>query len=305
MTNKKQISFSVVKPLSRYRNIYLNFIFVFFLVFLDQFLKNQFTDPALKTSNSFLGFSIAKAQNSDFVFGWSFGANPFLIQTILISIFLILFFYYAVLIFFAGKRFYTLQTACSFLFAGFTSNLLSKISEFYVLDYIKWSWKSIPLIYFNMADVFQLIGWILLVSQLILNYKIIWKREERRKSFLILKSYQYQFLAYCTAAFLLVSCFFIFFTRQFFLDPTGFYDLKSFGSMIFLMLFSLLFFIYFSIGVFFIYLSNKIYGPVFAFEKYIRNLLKGKEQGDFKLRSNDHFKSLQDLAKDIKKSLKK
>ena len=307
MANKKQGFFSL-KAVRAYKNIYLNFFLLGFLIFLDQLFKSQIenSSPVFKESSSFLGFSISNIQNPHFIFGWDFGANPLFIQTILISLFLLLLFYYLVLLFFARQKFYTLQVACSFLFAGFASNLFNKISQFYVLDYIKWSLGHNMTLYFNMADVFQMMGWILFISQLILNHRLIWKKEEKRRSFFILKKYQYQFLAYCTAIFVLVSVFFILFSYQFFsfLDFNGSYDLKSLSFFFFLMLFFLLAFIYFFIGLFFIYVSNKIYGPVFAFEKYIRKLLKGEEPGDFKLRSHDQFKNLQVLAQDIKKSLK-
>ena len=306
MTNKNPGFVAIIKA---YKNVYLNFFLLLFLIFLDQFFKNQVenSSEALKESGGFLGFSLSSVQNPHFIFGWDPGTSPLFVQTSLISLFLLLLFYYFVLLFFTRQKFYTLQLACSFLLAGFSSNLFNKLSQFYVLDYIKWSWGTGFSLYFNLADVFQLVGWLIFISQLVLNHRLIWKKDERRKSFFILKKYQYQFLAYCTAIFVWVSVLLILFSYQFFsfLDKSeGSPALEQLSPGFFLLLFFLLGGIYFFIGLFFIYVSNKIYGPVFAFEKYIRQLLKGEEKGDFKLRPQDQFKNLQPLAQDIKKALK-
>ena len=54
-----------------------------------------------------------------------------------------------------------------------------------------------------------------------------------------------------------------------------------------------------------VYFSNKIYGPIYAFHKYVKNLLNKKKTSDLKLRRKDQFKKeLEDLSLEIKKSLK-
>ena len=59
-------------------------------------------------------------------------------------------------------------------------------------------------------------------------------------------------------------------------------------------------------SLFVVYLSNRIYGPVYAFTKYLKEtLILKKDPGrDFRLRKDDHFKFLEELMKELKKSLK-
>ena len=290
--------------LQKYKNIFLNFSLVFILIVLDQTCKKL----AVNISSgdfSFLGFSLqSPIKNYGLIFGLDFASNDLFIKPALTAIFLLFLFYYVVFLLFTPKKFYYLQIGLSLLFAGFAGNLINKFLSFYVLDFIKWSPVNL---YFNLADVFQTLGWLTIVFQLPALKKHIWKKNERRKSFLVMKKFQIQFLAYCSSIFVLVSAFFILLNYQFvnFIELTQGQDLKQVSFAFFSYCFFILIIIYFSVGIFFLYISNKIFGPVYAFERYIRKLLDNKDfKEDFKLRKNDQLKQLEILAKDIKNKLK-
>ena len=52
---------------------------------------------------------------------------------------------------------------------------------------------------------------------------------------------------------------------------------------------------------FVVYISNKIYGPVYAFKKYVKEVfVSGEPDRPFNLRKGDHFNDLQDLAGQLK-----
>ena len=291
--------------LNKYRNIFLNLSLVFFLIVLDQFCKKL----SLNLSNndfSLLGFSLqAPIKNYGLIFGLDFVKNDLFIKPVLTAIFLLFFFYYVVFLIFTPKKFYHFQIGLSLLFAGFSSNMLNKLTVFYTLDFIKWSPLSL---YFNLADIFQTIGWLTVISQLIFLKKYIWKKNERRKSLLVMKKFQVQFLAYCSSIFLLVSAFFILLNQQFagFIELTqGGGDIKQLSFAFFSYSFFILIVVYLSVILFFLYISNKVFGPVYAFERYIRKLLTDKNfKEDFRLRKGDQLKHLEVLAKDIKNKLK-
>ena len=290
--------------LNRYRNIFLNFSLVFFLIVLDQFCKKL----SLNFSNNdfgLLGFSLqAPIKNYGLIFGLDFVRNDLFIKPVLTAIFLLFLFYYVVFLIFTPKKFYYFQIGLSLLFAGFFSNMLNKLTVFYTLDFIRWSPFNL---YFNLADIFQTIGWLTVVSQLILLKKYIWKKNERRKSLLVMKKFQVQFLAYCSSIFLLVSAFFILLNQQFadFIDLTKGRDIKQLSFAFFSYSFFILIVVYLSVILFFLYISNKVFGPVYAFERYVRKLLEDKNfKEDFRLRRDDQLKHLEVLAKDIKNKLK-
>ncbi len=78
----------------------------------------------------------------------------------------------------------------------------------------------------------------------------------------------------------------------------------SFYLFLFIILSSILCIMF---SFFIVNLSNKIYGPIYAFKKYIQEALISKKGSDrvFKLRRLDHFKFLEELAQQLKNSHKK
>ena len=291
--------------LKKYQNLVINFSLVFFLIVLDQFFKKM----AIGISSgdfSLFGFSLqAPVKNYGLIFGLDFVRNDLFIKPALTAIFLLFLFYYVVFLLFTPKNFKFLHIGLSVLFAGFSSNIINKFTVFYVLDFIMWSPFNL---YFNLADILQTVGWLIILYQLFVLRDHIWKKNERRKSFLIMKKFQIQFLIYCSSVFVLVAAFFIILNFQFinFISLLGGNEnLKEVSTSFLSYSFFILIIIYFSVGFFFLYISNKVFGPVYAFERHIRKLLTEKDfKEDLKLRKNDLFKHLEELAKDIKNKLK-
>ncbi|MDE0092030.1 MAG: signal peptidase II [Oligoflexia bacterium] len=290
---------------NKYKNIFLNFNLIFFLVILDQFSKSLAHN--ISTGGfEFLGFSLqTPIKNYGLIFGLDFISNSLFIKPAVTAIFLLFLFYYVVVLIFTPKSFFYLQIGLSLLFSGFASNFINKFLDFYVIDFIKWSPFNI---YFNLADVFQTLGWLVILSQLVRLKDYIWKKNEKRKSLLIMKKFQIQFLIYCSSIFVLVSVFFILLNYQFmnFVELMSEQELKQLNLSFFSYCFFILVIVYFSVGLFFLYISNKVFAPVYAFERHMRKLLNDKDfKEDFKLRRNDQFKQqLESLAKDIKSKLK-
>ena len=277
------------------------------LIIIDQFSK-YLSLQFLTTSSKIqvLGFSLSEpVKNYNLIFGLDFSLSPLLILTYLPALFCLCLFYYVLSLVFIPKTFYFLQSGITVLFAGFTGNFLNKVFLSYTIDFIKWSPAEHFKLYFNLSDIFQTLAFIIIFLQIILLRKTLWRAKEKRKQFLIVKNYQIQFISYCILAFLCFSFFFLLLNYQFleWIAQTSFPNIYKVRISFLKYSIFILFLLCLFMTIFFTYLSNKIYGPVYAFERYMRSLLKGEQNKDFKLRNNDHLKQLEKLAEDIKTGL--
>ena len=278
------------------------------LISLDQLGKYlSFLFPNTISNFQILGLSLAEpVKNYNLIFGLDFGIHPLLILSYVTALFCLLLFCYILSFVFIPKIFWILQTGISFLFAGFTSNFISKMLLSYNIDFIRWSFSQKFSVYFNLSDIFQTLAFFILFVQIALFRKILWRDQEKRNRFLVIKNYQIQFISYCVLVFICLSAFFLISNYQFlnFISPDNSSDIYKISQAFFTYsLFSLLVLGLF-LTFFFSYLSHKIYGPVYAFERHIRSLLKGEPVKDLKLRKNDQLKHLENLAKNIKEGLK-
>lgn len=291
-----------------YKKIIFHVSFIIILVVLDILSKNMSSlilNPA--STFNFFGLSLSEpVKNYNLIFGSNFGLSPIIIISYLTCIFCILLFYYIISLIFVPTKFYTLQIGISLLFGGFAGNFISKVSSLYTTDFIKWSVTPNVNFYFNFADVFQTIALVIIFSQIIHLRKIIWNMSNKRTQFIVMKKEQFQFIAYCLLGFLCFASFCVFFNYQFlgYAKSASLSNMHEINNDMLKYSISFLLFLGLFVAVFFIYLSNKIYGPIYAFERYIRALLKGEKPQDLKFRKQDQFKHLESLASAIKKHIK-
>ena len=297
------------KYLVKYKYVFFHVVLCVALIILDQLCKYSAQQYLVSYSEGgFLGFSLQPPlRNYDLFLGLNFGADDLLVRTSLTAIFCLFLFYYIVSLVFIPRSLSYLQIGITILFSGFASNFISKLMNSYVVDFIRWSPFEPGGVYFNLADVFQSSAWLLILFQLFFLKKHIWRKDEQRSKLLILKNYQVQFIAYCLMVFMLVSIFFILINYQFLslIEVTDFSNIRYISSDFFKYSLFILLSLCFFIVLFFLYISNKIYGPIYAFERYIKALLNKENPKDLKFRKNDQFKNLENLAKDIKQHLSK
>ena len=154
----------------------------------------------------------------------------------------------------------------------------------------------------NLTDIYIVVGSLLTLFFCIKNRALLFRKDNVRKKMFIEKD-QYRFCFYMLFCWLLLNCalyiFFFSFIKIIFnhfvtVSPILQNQIMSIFSLLFCIL-SLCFLLIMS--AFSIYLSNKIYGPVYAFKKYIKDVfLSGEAERPFKLRHGDHFKDLPDLV---------
>ena len=275
------------------------------LIALDQLagsLAKHFLTGA--ATGSFLKFSIAEpAQNCHLIFGWSLGLDPLFANTVLAAVFCASLFYYIVFLVFLPRKLLWLKIGISCVFSGFAGNWIDKIGGSCVLDFIKWAPSPHLSLWFNTADMAQTCGWLIIFAQGFFLRKSIWRANERRKSWLAMRGPQLWFVGFCVLGFICLASFFLLINYQFlaFADLPSFSNIREIGWSFFKFSILILLFLCAAVGAFFFYLSNKIYGPLYAFEKYLKALIKGEKPKKLKLRKNDQFKHLEDLAQEIKK----
>ena len=163
----------------------------------------------------------------------------------------------------------------------------------------------------NLTDIYIIIGCLMTVFFCVKDRSIIFRKFNIRKKLLVEKD-QYLFCGYIMCTYFLFTfayCMFFLTFMQIFLNNSVKLKPVLHGDIttVFLVLFSILSFCFLIIiGLFVIYLSNKVYGPVYAFKKFIKDiLLSEKPVRTFKLRTGDHFNNLCDLAHELQSKYRK
>lgn len=278
---------------------------VFALVLVDQFTKIL----ALKTIGSlqFWGpFGLVLHQNPGAMLG-AFSDLPPVLRIVSLSTGgAFLFFIYLALQYLIPQSAKVLRFGMSILLGGILGNVIDRIMVGSVTDFllIRALGKTTPA--FNIADAVQWIGYGMIVYSLIRDGSLFWPEQEFRKRIWINPHFQRKYVGTLLA---LVSCFTVIMGVFFFTYLKVTIDSLVIGSaqiveQKFLYPFFITFAIIalgFNLMIFILarILSHRISGPLYAFEKYIEDLLDGKSRG-FRLRTGDEFKHLEELAMKLK-----
>ena len=206
-------------------------------------------------------------------------------------------------------RFLGLRLALSLFTAGMLGDSLS---IFFHSSAVRAGLFQIGGIDIEFSYIYIVLGSLLTLFFIVRDHSLIFNKNNLRKTLIIEKN-QYIFCFYVILPYLLfVFGFYMFFHIfiQISLASTSRVSLGAQSQIInnFFSLFSVLSLCFLlTLVIFIFYLSNKIYGPVYAFKKYIKDVLiknKAKDQ-PFKLRGGDHFQDLPELAEELRQRLKK
>ena len=292
----------LLKKLTLNKTPYFLFLFVA-IVGLDQFFKSI---SAFIKTDSFLGLSIERALNHGFLFSLRMGSFSFIESFFTVFVFSFGVLAYFSFLYFLPKAFVKTRWGLTFVFAGAISNMANKILHSHVVDFIRFKFNSIA-IYFNIADIAQTIGWGIIIYEIIIFRKIIWRALEQRKVFIVLKKEQYSFILYSLWIALCTFLFISFIGLDFLNKMHGAPDLQQDQIVALFPRYAIYMMVAFLIPVFVlaIYFSNKIYGPIYAFEKHLKALINNEPSREFKLREGDQLKRLEKMAQSIAQKLKK
>ncbi|GIL16740.1 MAG: hypothetical protein BroJett040_04910 [Oligoflexia bacterium] len=204
----------------------------------------------------------------------------------------------------------TLRSGMSILLGGILGNVTDRILWGHVVDFIILGTPTLSTPAFNIADALQWVGYVLIMYAIIKEGEILWPENNARKRYWINPKFQ---LKYCYFLLgvgfgisLIAMVFSYTYMRVTLIELSG-YNVNVLNKFLtpFVITFTLIV-VGFSIGLFAVgkVISHRIAGPIYAFEKYVNELVEAKEKAlsvrDFKLRKGDEFKNLEPLAHKLK-----
>ncbi|MGZ3691473.1 MAG: signal peptidase II, partial [Pseudobdellovibrio sp.] len=201
------------------------------------------------------------------------------------------------------------------LVGGILGNVLDRIFYGYVIDFIAFVYGDFHSAIWNVADMIQWVGYALMVYALIKHSEKLWPDQNERKTFWVNRKFQVKHSILFTATGLLltlVSSVFAYTYLKVTLEEIVGYNptlIEKFTKpflFTFLILSTLYCIILFSVGKL---ISHRIAGPLYAFQRFLEQVLDGKgltkSGAALKLRTNDDFKHLEQLAETIRQKLVK
>jgi len=222
---------------------------------------------------------------------------------------------YSLIQYMIPRKILSLRISLSVLVGGILGNVLDRILHGYVIDFMSVKindWHS-PI--WNLADVIQWFGYAFMIYSLFKYSAQLWPDLNDRKSFWINKKFQikHSVLFAMTGVFLSLICMVFSYTylKVTIQELVGnnpilvakFTKPFLYTFVILILMFTL---ILFSVGRL---ISHRIAGPLYAFERFLSDILTGKgltQKGTaLKLRTNDDFKHLEELAEQIKLKMSK
>jgi signal peptidase II len=203
-----------------------------------------------------------------------------------------------------------LRSGLSVLLGGILGNVADRILYGYVIDFLVIGTPTLASPAFNIADALQWVGYGMIVFAIIREGDVLWPENNSRKVYWINRKFQ---LKYClilmavglglTLISLVFSYTYLRVTISELVGNNQFLLNKFLGP--FVITYAIICVAFctalFAVGRL---ISHRIAGPLFAFEKFLTEVLDGKDRG-LKLRSGDEFKHLEELAAKVREELKK
>tara|TARA_Y100001958_G_C21229051_1_gene554601 strand:- start:959 stop:1897 length:939 start_codon:yes stop_codon:yes gene_type:complete len=217
-----------------------------------------------------------------------------------------LIFLFGILQYLLPRSLMILRCGMSILLGGILGNVWDRVTEGAVVDFILlrgFGWTSPA---FNMADAIQWVGYAMVVYSLTAQAHLIWPDKNARRNFWINPSFQLKYcfiLSLIGLSFAIISGVFSYSYLQITIDDLvlGSPQLMERRFLIpFFQTYLVMTFV-FLLALFVLgrVLSHRIAGPIYAFEKFLEDLLEGKDR-DLRLRAGDEFKHLEEVAEKIK-----
>lgn len=217
---------------------------------------------------------------------------------------------YAIVQYLLPIRSLTLRSGLSILLGGILGNVADRIIYGYVIDFIVLGTPSLSSPAFNMADALQWVGYGLIVFAIVQEGDVLWPENNARKQYWINKKFQLKYCLVLMGVGLSLTLISLVFSYTYLRVTIS----ELVGNNLFLLnKFLIPFVVTYAIiciafcGILFAVgrlISHRIAGPVYAFEKFLMDVLEGKDR-TFKLRSGDEFKHLEELAEKVRAELRR
>jgi lipoprotein signal peptidase len=284
--------------MKKYKNIsiLLSIVSIFFICLLIR----SFVSDHLNSFGTF--FILKKVTNHGFLLGHFSEVSSLLKIMFIFSILGFLYFLSLFVFFFLSTDFFYMKIGLSLMLGGFTSNAIEKLLYGYVIDYVAIKSPFLNQYFFNLADFFQLIGFVIAIRSVLKNKTKIWFADEKRINLILNPVFQFRFVKKIIIFFILMTVFLGAITfaamEQLFefslIEERLIHDyrLMFFMTYVSMSLFFIIIMIFFLLRI-----SHKIIGPLYVLKKFILN----PNKQEIVLRENDYF---QDIVKEINESLR-
>ncbi|MBX3039155.1 MAG: signal peptidase II [Bdellovibrionaceae bacterium] len=216
---------------------------------------------------------------------------------------------YALIQFMLPIKSLLLRVGLSILTGGILGNVADRIFWGYVVDFIVIGNPTLSSPAFNLADALQWIGYGFIILAVIKEGQILWPENDIRKHYWVNRRFQLKYSFFLVGVGLSLTLIGLVFSYTYLrvtiseLVGNNPYLLNKF-IVPFVIAYGLICLTFcgllFALGK---YLSHRIAGPIFAFERFLRESLDGRDRG-LKLRVGDDFKHLEVLAEDVRTRLK-
>lgn len=213
-----------------------------------------------------------------------------------------LLFTYVILQYLLPIRSLLLRVGVSILMGGILGNVIDRTIEGHVIDFLFFNIKTWNSPVFNVADALQWVGYICLVTALLKDGELLWPQNNVRKYYWINLKYQLKYcftLMFVGVGFALVAGVFSYtFLRFMVIDLIGNNKKMLDQFLIPFMQTYAVFTIAFAASLFLIgkILSHRVAGPIYAFERFLKDFMRGKGQ-PLKLRKGDEFEQLEYMSR--------
>ena len=282
-------------------NKFLSHLMLFILLLLTTYLSTRLLIGLKSGEVNLLLFKIKVVYNSGFIFGL-FNETSYFIRIVFSTVFLGLLtllacYFHAIL----SPELNTLRWGITITLAGLTGNSLEKLIQGFVRDFICFDVGFFSRFYFNLNDVYQIIGFIIILRQLFTKQSIIWFPEGlyKRKTLIVYKDIQLPlvtkilgliFIGSLTQGILAIALLFPQLRR-------GSQDVEVLFLLCLILINVALLPI---IGRYVLHELLRSMGPIYALERYLR---EGKfTEKQLKFRKDDHFKSLEESVNNFVKN---
>jgi signal peptidase II len=211
-----------------------------------------------------------------------------------------IFFLYLLLMYIIPFSARWLKFGLSFLVGGIFGNVIDKIIYGRTVDFIPFNWGDQQVV-FNLADVFQWIGCGFILFIIFKRDKLIWFPDSSRQNYLINPreqfrvAFNYTAVAFSTSVMMGIFSFAFFRTLMVSVSLPGKNLMLSY-FLTYLVLTLLFCAMSFVIGII---ISHRSSGPLYAFEQYLDNLMKGRDR-KLVLRDSDNYKHLENVAEKLR-----
>jgi len=221
---------------------------------------------------------------------------------------------YALIQYLLPLRSLILRSGMSVLLGGILGNVTDRILWGSVVDFIILGQEGGFLSpAFNLADALQWVGYGMIVYAIVRDGEILWPENNSRRRYWVNVKFQLKYCYILLSVGFSVSLICAVFSYTYL--RVSMIELVGPNSQIldrFLVPFAITFGVVcvsFSVVLFAVgkVISHKVAGPIYAFEKFMEEVLVGRISKDdarsFKLRSHDEFRELEDLAHRLRERL--